>query len=211
MNNEIVTAVVLGLVGGVIPGPVLAATFTEILQSGFPASLRIIFWAMLTETLVALSSLIILSSLDLNETFFRGISFIGAGVLVWIATSIWKIKGIETEKKVHFRLATISAMILANGVLWTYWITVCVPKAIFLSEQIRFGQYLFLGLVEIGWLFSTLLVALIFSFFRKLLANPRIMAKVFKIFALVFVYFALNMIYGSCRYFLSTGGFSFIR
>lgn len=202
MTSDIITALVLGLIGGLIPGPVLAATFTEILQSPFVKSLRIIFWAMLTETVIALFSLIILSVFHLSEGFFRAISFIGAAILISIAIRIWKVRKIDTDEKVRFSLGTISAMILANGVLWMFWITVCVPKAIFLGEKIQFGQYLFLGLVEIGWLVSTIGVVLIFSMFRKILSNPKTISLIFKIFSLVFFYFAFSMIYQSIIYFI---------
>lgn len=201
MTNEITSAIILGLIGGIIPGPVLAATFTEILQSSFGKSLRIIIWAMFTETVIALISLILLSSLSLSEGFFRGLSFVGAGILIYIATLIWKIEKIDTNKKAHFSLPTISAMILANGVLWTFWVTVCVPKAISLGDQIFLGQYVFVGLVEIGWLISTLAVALTFSWFRKLLSNKKVISLMFKLFSLVFIYFALTMVYQSIRYF----------
>ena len=73
MIHELVIAVMLGLIGGVIPGPVITAVFTEILQSGYLKSLRIIMIALVTETLVALVSLLILDSLGFNETFFRGL------------------------------------------------------------------------------------------------------------------------------------------
>ena len=69
MIHELVIALMLGLIGGVIPGPVITAVFTEILQSGFIKSLRIIVIALVTETLVALISLIILGSLGFNEAF----------------------------------------------------------------------------------------------------------------------------------------------
>lgn len=203
MGNEIVSAFVLGLIGGVIPGPVLAATFTEILQSGMLKSMRIILWAMLTETVVALISLLALSSMNFSESFFQGLSVIGAAILIWISTSIWKVHKIDTEEKVHFSLGKISAMILANGVLWTFWITVCVPKAIMLNEKVAFGNYLFLLLVEIGWLISTVLIAVIFSRFRKILSNPKVVPIIFKIFALVFVYFAVDMLYRSIKFFLT--------
>jgi len=202
MINDLISAFILGLIGGVIPGPVLAATFTEILQYNFLKSFRIILWAMLTETSVALVSLLVLSSFNLQEAVFRGISFIGAGVLIWIATQIWKVQTLYTGEKVHFSLAKISAMILANGVLWTFWITVCVPRAILLSEKIHFGQFLFLILVEIGWLFSTVFVAFIFSRFRTLLSGPKVVPIIFKIFALVFIYFALDMVYKSIVFFV---------
>lgn len=203
MGNELVSALVLGLIGGVIPGPVLTATFTEVLQSGMWKSMRIILWAMLTETVVALLSLLALSSMNFSERFFQGLSLVGAAILIWISTSIWKVHKIDTEEKVHFSLGKISAMILANGVLWTFWITVCVPKAILLSEKVAFGNYLFLLLVEIGWLVSTVLVAYVFSRFRKILSNPKVVPIMFKIFALTFVYFAVDMVYRSLKFFLT--------
>lgn len=201
MVNELLSAFILGLVGGIIPGPVLTATFTEILQSGLFKSFRIILWAMLTEAGIALFSLVAISSFGLPESFFRAISFLGAGILIWIATSLWKVKSLDTGEKVHFSLGKISAMILANGMFWIYWTTICIPKAILLNDKIQFGQYLFLILVEIGWLFSTAGVAFVFSRFRKLLSKPRAIPIMFKIFALAFIYFALDMVYGSVVFF----------
>lgn len=202
MTNEIISAFLLGLVGGVIPGPVLAATFTEILQSGFWKSFRIILWAMLTEAVIALVSLLVLSSFHLSNSFFNAISIIGAGILAWIAVSIWKIRTLDTEERVYFGRRKISAMILANGVLWTFWITVCVPKAISLGTQIPAGQFIFLVLVEAGWLASTVLVAYSFSRFRGALSNPKVVPYIFKLFVAVFVYFAASMLYQSLRFFL---------
>ena len=202
MIDELLTAFVLGLIGGMIPGPVLTAIFTEILQSSFLKSFRIILIAMFTETVVALVSLVILISLNFSEAVFRGISFIGAIILIWIATSIWKIKKIDSGKKVYFGFWKISAMILANGVLWTFWITICVPKAIFLGNQLFLGEYIFLGFVEIGWFLSTTLLAFIFSRFRNLLSRPKIIPIVFKVFALTFFYFAIDMTYKSIIFFI---------
>ena len=74
MVQELVIAFLLGLIGGVIPGPVITAVFTEILQSGFLKSLRIIFIALIIETLIAVISLLILVSMNFQEAFFRGLS-----------------------------------------------------------------------------------------------------------------------------------------
>ena len=203
MTQQIIAAFILGLVGGIIPGPVLAAIFTEILQSGFYKSMRIILWAMLTETIVALVALLVLSSFGFSATFFNALSFIGAGILIWISTSLWKIKSLDTDQKVYFSPWKIALMILANGVLWTYWITVCIPKAIELGQQLQYGQFLFLLFVEIGWFLATAGVALVFSRFRTILSNPRVIPFIFKFFALIFLYFAASMIYHSVIFFLS--------
>lgn len=202
MIHELVIALMLGLIGGVIPGPVITAVFTEILQSGFLKSLRIILIALVTETVVALVSLVVLDSLGFNEAFFRGLSLAGALILTWIAFSIWKVKSLDSGGKVHFSLWKIVMMILSNGILWSYWLTICIPKAILLGEQLPPGAYIFMGLVQLGWLISTLLMAFLFSRFRRILSRPRIIPLLFKVFALAFAYFALDMIIKSIQYFV---------
>jgi len=202
MIHELVIALMLGLIGGVIPGPVITAVFTEILQSGYLKSLRIILIALVTETIVALISLVVLGSLGFNESFFRGLSLAGAFILIWIAISIWKVRSLDSGEKVYFGLWKVVLMILSNGVLWTYWITICIPKAILLSDTVHLGEYLFMGLVQLGWLISTMLIAFLFSRFRKALSRPKVIPVLFKIFALAFAYFATDMIYKSIRYFI---------
>lgn len=201
MIHELIVACMLGFIGGMIPGPVITAVFTEVLQSGYFKSLRIIFIALVTESIVAVISLVILASLGFNEAFFRGLSLAGAAILIWISISIWKVKTLDTGEKVHFGFWKIILMILSNGVLWTYWITICIPKAILLGSQIRLGEYLFMALVQLGWLISTLLVAYLFSRFRKILSRPRVIPVLFKVFALAFAYFAVDMIFKSILYF----------
>ena len=202
MIHELVIAMMLGLIGGVIPGPVITAVFTEILQSGYLKSLRIIMIALITETLVAIVSLLIFASLDFNQGFFYGLSLAGTAILIWIALSLWKVRSLDSGEKVEFGLCKIVVMILSNGILWTYWITICIPKAILLGEQLQLGEYLFMGLVQLGWLISTVIVAFLFSRFRKVLSRPRVIPVLFKIFALAFTYFAIDMIISSLQYFL---------
>ncbi len=58
-----------------------------------------------------------------------------------------------------------------------------------------------MGLVQLGWLISTLVVAFLFSRFRKTLSRPKVIPILFKIFALAFAYFAIDMIIKSIQYF----------
>ncbi|MBP9822379.1 MAG: hypothetical protein KBC81_02990 [Candidatus Pacebacteria bacterium] len=203
MLQELIAAVILGVIGGVIPGPVLAATFTEIIQSGFMGSWRIIWWATIAETSVALINLILLSSLGLSKAFFYSFSFVGAIVLLWIAKRLWAIATLDIEHKIHFGGWQIAAMIFTNGALWMFWITVCIPKAIALGQQVPGGQYLFITFYEIAWVGTTVAIAYVFHCFRHLLSHPKTVPIIFKIFTLIFVYFAINMIYSGVSFFLS--------
>lgn len=200
MDSEIYMALILGLAGGIVPGPVLAASFTETLLHGFWKSMRIILWALLIETLVAVASLMILSAVHLPAWFFNVLSLVGAAMLLWIAFSVWKINSIETKSTMVFSFSKMLVMILANGVLWTYWITVCVPQAISLGEKIPGGNFLFVLLVEAGWLISTVAVVFLFSRFRRLLTGTRTIRWVARFLSLVFAYFAIDILYHSIQF-----------
>src|SRR5690348_602533 len=101
MGEGLLTAFVLGLIGGVIPGPLITSIFTEILQSGLLRGFRLVFLGMIVETFVASACLVGLASLNLPEALFRIISVVGAGILFWLALAIWKIKKIDSKQRVH--------------------------------------------------------------------------------------------------------------
>ncbi len=204
MTQQILATLLLGLIGGIIPGPVLAATFAAILHGGFRKSIRIILWATLTEASVALFTLTLLSSLGLSRSFFYGASFLGAALLIWIARQLWKAAALDAGHTLHFSGWQIAGMILTNTALWTFWVTVCVPKAILMVDQIPGGQYLFIVLYEVAWVTTTATIALIFSSFRAILSHSRLIAVVFKTFALIFVLFALQ-IFSAALIFFSHG------
>lgn len=198
----IIGAITLGFVGGAIPGPVLTTIFTEIVETNFLRSLRVLFWAMLVETLVRLFALLLVGSLPLDGAVFQGLSLVGAAVLLRVALKVWHMHSVGQGTQPSFGLRTLALMIVSNGMLWTYWLTACVPDAISLGQQISYGEYVYLLAFELGWFVSTFLMAFIFSSFKRLLAHPRVMPLLFKFFAFVFAAFALKMIIGSVQYFL---------
>lgn len=198
----IIGAITLGFVGGAIPGPVLTTIFTEIVETSFLRSLRVLFWAMLVETGVRLLALLLVVSLPLDGAVFQGLSLVGAAVLVRIAAKVWRMHAVGQGTQPSFGFTTLALMIVSNGMLWTYWLTACVPDAMALGQQIPYGEYVFLLTFELGWFVSTFLMALIFSSFKRLLSHPRVMPMLFKFFALVFAAFALRMMIGSVQYFL---------
>ncbi len=198
----IIGAITLGFVGGAIPGPVLTTIFTEIVEASFLRSLRVLFWAMLVETGVRLLALLLVGSLPLDGAVFQGLSLVGAAVLLRIAVKVWRMNAVGQGTQPSFGFKTLALMIVSNGMLWTYWLTTCVPDAMALGQQIPYGEYVFLLVFELGWFVSTFLMALIFSSFKRLLSHPRVIPILFKFFALIFAAFALKMIIGSVQYFL---------
>ncbi len=145
------SAFILGIIGGAIPGPMLTSAFTESLRKGFVGSLRVIFKALIAETIVAASILGIFFSLRIPIAVFSIVSLFGVIVLIWFALQIWKIKKINDKGEI-FSFKKIFLLTISNGPFWIFWITIYIPQAFLLKQKVMGGQFLFLLLFELGWL-----------------------------------------------------------
>ncbi|HXS14507.1 MAG TPA: hypothetical protein VN711_00040 [Candidatus Saccharimonadales bacterium] len=190
----------LGFIGGSIPGPILTSAFTETVRAGFVKSLRVVIFALVSEVIVASSILLLLFSVHIAQSIFYAISFLGAIVLVWMASQIWRIRKLHDKGKI-FDFKKIFLLTVFNGPLWIFWSTICVPQAYVLSQKVPGGEFLFLFIFEMGWLTSTLSLTFLFSRFRPLLTKEGIMSKVFKLFALILILFAINLVATSIFFF----------
>lgn len=188
-------AAILGFIGAMIPGPLLSAIFTDILQQGLKKSLRTIFYAFFAETLMGFAILVTFSYASLSPVVFGVLSTLGACVLIWVAKGLWKITSLDSENQIQFNFAKVSLLTLTNGLFWIYWITVCIPLALNLESKIKGGKYLFLAMDEMGWLLGTLLLSFLFSNFRPFLLKEKVIKLTFKIFSLMFIGFALNILF----------------
>lgn len=200
--TQLIGIFTLGFIGGSIPGSILASTFTEALRKGFIGSLRVIMFAAISEIIVASLIMFLLFSVDIPQGIYYGISFIGAGVLIWLAKQIWSIKKIN-DKGELFNFKKIFLLTIFNGPLWIVWSTVCVPQAYVLSKEISGGLIIFMTIFELGWLSSTLLLTFLFSRFRHILIKEHVVSVVFKIFALTLTFFAIRLVITSIMYFLN--------
>lgn len=197
---QLFTIFLLGFIGGSIPGPILTSTFTEALRKGFIKSLRVISYAAISEIIVATLILSIFFSIHIPQSIFYGISFVGALVLIWIATQIWSIKNLHENEKI-FNFTKIFLLTIFNGPLWIFWSTICVPQAYVLNQKITGGAALFLLTFELGWFTSTAVLTFLFSRFRPILTKEGVVGKVFKIFAIILAIFAVRLVLTSFFYF----------
>ncbi|MFA6428626.1 MAG: LysE family transporter [Candidatus Buchananbacteria bacterium] len=200
--SQIVEIFLLGLIGGAVPGPMLTAVFTEVLKGGFKKSFRVIFRALLAESSVAILILLLVFALNIPSAYFQIVSIAGAIFLIWLATKLWKIDRVEGENREIFTFFKIFILTILSGAFWIFWITVCVPKAFALRADIMGGQFIFLATFEFGWLVATASLAFIFSRLRPWLLRRDLVAIVFKIFALILIFFAVKAIATSFWFFV---------
>jgi threonine/homoserine/homoserine lactone efflux protein len=197
---QLFSIAMLGFIGGSVPGPILTAAFTESIRRGFIKSLLIIFRALIAELIVVIIILTVFSIFSVPQVVFYIISLAGAVVLSYLALQVWKINKIGEGEGEIFSFWKIFTMTILNGSFLIFWITVCVPQAFLLQKQIPQGYIVFLLVFELGWIFATVLWTFIFSRFRSLLTKEKVIPIVFKIFSLILVYFAINLLVESFKF-----------
>lgn len=187
MITSLIEAFLLGLVGGAVPGPILTGTFTEILNIGFLKGIRVIFYALIAETIGALLVFFIFYAVGLNQLAIQIISVCGAMVLFWLGYQVWKIKEINTESKQVLTFPKILLLTAFNSGYWIFWITIGVPKALALDTSVYGGKFIFLVIFELAWLIMTLALAFVFYQFRPLLQRKNLIGTTFKVLAVILI------------------------
>jgi threonine/homoserine/homoserine lactone efflux protein len=197
MISQIINVFVLGMVGGFIPGPILTMTFSEGVRAGWKAGVKIIFYALFAESIVAGVIFSLLSFLDLNQSIFKMLSLVGGLLLFYFAYKVFSIKSISLEAGDSiFTLKKIFLLTILNGGFFIFWITVCAPLAVNLSRVVSGGLYLFLAAFEIGWLVAMAVVLGLALFARRWINNEKRLKIFLKFIAICLALFGLRMIYG---------------
>lgn len=195
MITSLIEAFLLGLVGGAVPGPILTGTFTEILNLGFLKGIRVIFYALIAETIGALLVFFIFYAIGLNHLAIQIISVCGAVVLFWLGSQVWKIKEINTEAKQVLTFPKILLLTAFNSGYWIFWITVGVPKALELNTIVSGGKFIFLIIFEMAWFVMTFLLAFVFYQFRPLLQRKNLIGTTFKVLAIILILLGVKTLF----------------
>lgn len=199
--TQLLEIFLLGLVGGAVPGPMMTSVFAEVLGRGFVRSLRVVFHALVAESVVALFVLLAFSWLSVPESVFHMISLAGAAVLLWLAWQVWHISTVPEEGGEVFPFRKIMLLTVLNGGFWIFWITIAVPRAFSLDVMLPAGHFLFLLVFEMGWLGAMVGLAFVFSRFRDLLHRKGLVSLTYKLLAILLVLFALKSVIGSAVFF----------
>ena len=195
MITSLIEAFLLGLVGGAVPGPILTGTFTKILNLGFLKGIRVIFYALITETIGAVLVFFVFYAVGINHLAIQIISACGAIVLFWLGSQVWQIKEINTKAKKVLTFPKIILLTASNSGYWIFWITVGVPKALMLDGSVYGGKFIFLAIFELAWFVMTVVLAIIFYQFRPLLQRKNLIGVTFKVLAVILVVLGIKTLF----------------
>ncbi len=167
VSNQALTAVVSGLIlgvgGGVAPGPLLTLVVSESLRRGVRAGVAVACAPLITDAPIIAIALVAVDRMADDPNWLAGLSFAGAAVVSWLG---W-------EAVVHARPpeagASAATPSLVRGVLanlvnpspWLFWSTV--------------GAASMLRAVTAGW---TVVVAFLVAFYVGLVGSKVVIAMV---------------------------------
>ena len=195
-------AAFFGFFNGVQPGPVLTCSLQQALGKGLRAGLAVIFASAVIFGILATGTFA-LSGKHFSESFFHGLSALGGIFLMFLSWQIAHQDGaMGTQKaKLNLSIWKVAGLIVFNGGLWLFWISVCLPQAMALQGRIFLGPFWFLLCFEFFWVATGAALLFAFSRFGHFLKRKKVLAKVFKVLAAVLLLFAGQMLWSSFQFF----------
>jgi threonine/homoserine/homoserine lactone efflux protein len=139
MSEAITAALVLGISGGLTPGPLLALVISQTLRHGLREGARVAFVPLLTDTPIILFALLLAKPLASMHSLLTVISIVGAIYLMYLAWMTWNsqapVAGDEVEEPRS--IARGLAVNFLNPNPYMFWFTVGTPT---LVAALRIGR-----------------------------------------------------------------------
>jgi threonine/homoserine/homoserine lactone efflux protein len=126
--KDIITALYLGIIGGLVPSPILFLGLSEIVISrkkGISRGSMYIVVAGLTEMGIGLFLIITASWLKIPQIVFHSFAIIGVGLLIYIAIQLFKLKKIDYQQdRKSVGISSVILLMVFNGAVWLFWLSV---------------------------------------------------------------------------------------
>jgi len=119
----------LGFQGGLSPGPFTSLVISESLQHGRRAGMRCSLAPLISDPPVVLLALLLLSGFSGAPWVLRGVSFVGALLLGWLAWKSFRVRAEQYEKPPGEGKSLLKAVgvNLLNPNPYIYWVSISGP------------------------------------------------------------------------------------
>jgi hypothetical protein len=120
----------------------------------------------------------------------------------YIAVKIFNINSIKYNKETKsIKPSHIIGLMILNGPLWIFWISVCLPSAFNLGQLINHGEYLFLLIFEISMMTGLGIMLFGFNAFREYFSNEKVVSRIFRVLTILLSFLIIKIIYTESLFF----------
>jgi len=191
----LVTGIALGLAAGLSPGPLLTLAISETLKNGRSEGLKVAFSPLITDSLIILFALIVLTSIAADRLVIGVISLFGAAFLTYLGVTNLRAKIGEFEPKATGGNALVRGIVtnLLNPSTYMFWLTIGGPTILESAQVHISATVLFILGFYVTLIGSNVAVVMIVGKSRTL-AKSRYYAYVIRVLGIVLIVFAASFI-----------------
>lgn len=128
MIETVLTAALLGLLAGGVPGPYTTVVATTALESGFRPALKLAFIPLVTETPPLILTVFLLR--NLNHDLLGAVGILGGVAIAWLGLRFYRRQVNEDTARVEVPRGTFRTLAVA-GLLspapWIFWLVAAGP------------------------------------------------------------------------------------
>jgi threonine/homoserine/homoserine lactone efflux protein len=191
----LVTGIALGLAAGLSPGPLLTLAISETLKSGRREGFKVAFSPLITDSLIILFALIVLTSIAADRLVIGVISLFGAAFLTYLGVTNLRAKIDEFEPKATGGNALVRGVVtnLLNPSTYMFWLTIGGPTILESAQVHISATFLFILGFYVTLIGSNVAVVMVVGKSRNLVRS-RYYAYVIRILGIVLIVFAASFI-----------------
>jgi threonine/homoserine/homoserine lactone efflux protein len=191
----LVTGIALGLAAGLSPGPLLTLAISETLKSGRGEGFKVAFSPLITDSLIILFALVILTSIATDRIVVSAISLLGAAFLTYLGVTNLRVKIQEFEAKPVVGKALVRGVVtnLLNPSTYMFWLTIGGPTILESAQVHISATFLFILGFYVALIGSNVTVVMVVGK-SKNLVRSKYYSYVIRALGIVLIVFAVSFI-----------------
>ena len=177
-----ITAFLLGIIGGIAPGPILSGGFLTIITdtNGFK---KVIPYPFIAGSIEIIIGIVILKTGQLlfTDTILKIFSIIGSLFMFYLAYKLFSMRGDfsfledKDDSYIFISYPKVALLTLLNVPLYMFWIIICIPLAFNANIVIPFGDIIFTLIMVGGVAITTIILFYLMSISRRFFQNKMLL------------------------------------
>ncbi len=189
------SGIALGLAAGLSPGPLIALVISETLRSGKGEGIKIALSPLITDSLIILFALVILTSIAADRIVIGVISLFGAAFLTYLGVANLRVRIQEYEANSTGGKALVRGVVtnLLNPSTYMFWLTIGGPTILESTHVHISATFLFILGFYVALIGSNVAVVMVVGKSRNLVRS-KYYAYVIRALGIVLIVFAVSFI-----------------
>lgn len=206
--SDLLTALLMGITGGLIPGPIIILVFKETISNSslsFRSLIKYPIYTAISEAVIGVTLIGITYIYQVPQGIFHILSIIGSLILVHLAFQIFKSTKVDLEMHPTriISFSYIFFLMVFNGPVWLFWLTVCLPLSQKIRAVVPFGDVLFITMYEIGVIIGISVLIWTFKLGKNVFASEKTTRRLNYIIATLLALLALKLFHFGVIYFIN--------